>query len=216
MLRQSHVRRRQYAVGLAVVSMATVAGCGSDASPESNRAAKSTPAATPTESAPGTFVSDTVPYRLKLLHGWSVGPNSSSSGGEELVNADLTEALVVGHTYVAADETVADRVKANLVDEISSGACVSDVKQQRPIEVGGEPGILWSYTCTPDPGQHIQAPDTYSLAAQTIHRRAGHRRVGYRFTVVVPLKLKKQAPRLMNRWLAGLTFLDDSSATGDE
>src|SRR4051812_31912330 len=73
MLRQSHVRRRQYAVGLAAVSMATVAGCGSDALPEANRAAKSTPAATPTESAPGTFVSDTLPYRLKLLHGWSVG-----------------------------------------------------------------------------------------------------------------------------------------------
>jgi len=215
MLRWLHVRRRQYAVGLAVVSMATVAGCGSDSSPESNRAAKSTPAATATGSAPGTFVSDTLPYRLKLLHGWSVGPGSGS-GGDELVNADLTEGLVVGHGYPTDDETVADRVKANRADEISSGECVSDVKLQRPIEVGGEPGVLWSYTCTPEPGELIQARNTYSLSAQTIHRRAGHRRVGYRFTVVVPLKLKKQAARLLNRWLAGLTFLDHSPATGDE
>lgn len=82
--------------------------------------------------------------------------------------------------------------------------------------MGGELGVLWSYTCTPDPSELIQARDTYALSAQTIHRRAGHRRVGYRFTIVVPLKLKKQAPRLLNRWLAGLTFLDDSPATGDQ
>jgi hypothetical protein len=138
----------------------------------------------------------------------------SGSDADELVSARKTERLVVGHGYPKPGETVVDRVKVNRKEETASG-CTSDSKQDRPIEVGGEHGILWSYSCAPDDQQLIPAHDTYSLSAQTIYRRAGHRRVGYRFTVVVPLAKTGQAKPLLDHLLTGLTFLNKSAATDD-
>jgi hypothetical protein len=140
-----------------------------------------------------------LPYQLALPAGWTVDPVSQGSGSDadELASARKTERLVVGHGYPKPGETVVDRVKANRTEETASG-CASNSKQDRPIEVGGEHGILWSYSCAPDDQQLIPARDTYSLSAQTIYRRAGHRRVGYRFTVVVPLA-KKEASKASPR-----------------
>jgi len=143
-----------------------------------------------------------------LPEGWSVDPISqgASSGGDEFVNADGSERLVVGHGYPEAGETLADRVRVNRSDEVGHG-CSSEPKQDRPIRVGGQRGTVWSYTC--------EADASYHLSAQTIYRRAGHRRVGYRFTVQVPQDRKGQAKALVDRFLAGLTFLNASAATGD-
>jgi hypothetical protein len=202
-------------MAVVTLALAAVAGCGGDAS-QPTPAAKSTPAATATVRAPGTFVSTMLPYQLALPAGWWVDPASQGSGsdGDELISARGTERLVVGHGYPKPGETVADRVKVNRTQETAPG-CASNSKQDRPIEVGGEHGILWSYSCAPDDKQLIPARDTYSLSAQTIYRRAGHRRVGYRFTVVVPMAKKTQAKPLLDRLLTGLTFLNKSAATGD-
>jgi len=217
-LHQSLSRRPRFPIAFAAVatlSLAAIAGCGSDAS-QPTPAAKPRPLATATVRAPGDFVSKTLPYELALPAGWTVDPVSQGSGSDadELVSAHTTERLVVGHGYPKPGETVVDRVKVNRKEETASG-CTSDSKQDRPIEVGGEHGILWSYSCAPDDQQLIPARDTYSLSAQTIYRRAGHRRVGYRFTVVVALANKRQAKPLLDRLLTGLTFLNKSAATGD-
>jgi hypothetical protein len=105
-------------------------------------------------------------------------------------------------------------VTINRADETAKG-CTSNPQQDRPIEVGGEEGVLWSYTCAPVEPGFVAVDDAFFLSAQTIHRRSGHRAVGYRFTVVVPLAKKRQAKALLDRFLSGLTFPEDSKATGD-
>jgi hypothetical protein len=112
-------------------------------------------------------------------------------------------------------ETVSDRVRDNRAGETEAPGCTSDPKQDRPIKVGGKRGILWSYTCAPDESGVIPARRAYYLSAQTIYQRPGHRRVGYRFTVVVPLANKRQARPSLDRFLAGLSFLKVSDATLD-
>src|SRR5262249_30315736 len=112
-------------------------------------------------------------------------------------------------------QTLSDRVRANRTDETKLPDCSSDPKQDRPLEVGGNPGTLWSYTCAPDASGVIPASKAYYLSAQTIYQRPGHRRVGYRFTVVVPLAHKRAALPLLDHFLAGLTFLKVSNATID-
>ena len=208
--RRESPRRREGA--LAIVAMisaaAAVASCGGDSTPSASRAAKSSPAATAT-SAKGAFVSSTLPYQLALPAGWLV------FGADEFSDAKRTQHLIVGHGFPKPGETVSDRVRAERAGETRHGGCTSDPKQDRPIKVGGERGTLWSYTCAPDDSHVIPASDAYYLSAQTIHRRPGHRRVGYRFTVVVPRSEKGQAKPLLDRFLAGLTFLTDSDATAD-
>jgi hypothetical protein len=216
MLRRSAVRTARISVALAAVMtlpIAAVAGCGSDSSPQSKRAR--TP--TPTADAAATFVSKTLPYQLALPTGWKVDPVSQGAASEEdeFTNAGGTERLIVGHGYHIGNDTVANRVRTNRKAETATG-CVSRPKQDRPIEVGGQHGILWSYTCAPDDSHVIPANDAYHLSAQTIYRRAGHSRVGYRFTVVLPLAKKGEAKPLVERFLTGLTFQRDSAATGDE
>jgi hypothetical protein len=194
---------------------AAAAGCGGDSPSQETRAATST--ASPTSNVHGTFVSRTLPYQLRLPTGWTVDPVSqgASSDEDEFVNAGGTERLMVGHGYHLGDDTLVDRVRANRKGETATG-CVSNPEQDRPIEVGGEHGVLWSYTCAPDDAHVIPADDTYHLSAQTIYRRPRHRRVGYRFTVVVPLSKKREARPLVERFLTGLTFLKASAATGDK
>jgi hypothetical protein len=181
-------------------------GCGGDQPSQATRSATS-----------GVFVSRTLPYQLRLPTGWKVDPTSQGAGseGDEFVNVGATERLTVGHGYHIGADTLADRVRANRKDETATG-CVSNSKQDRPIEVGGERGVLWSYTCAPDDQRVIPAEDTYHLSAQTIYRRPGHSRVGYRFTVVVPLSKRGDARPLVERFLTGLTFLKASAAAGDE
>ena len=99
-------------------------------------------------------------------------------------------------------------------DETAEG-CTSNPQHDRPIEVGGEEGVLWSYTCAPVEPGFVAADDAFFLSAQTIHRRSGHRAVGYRFTVVVPLAKTRQSKPLLDRFLSGLSFLEDSNATDD-
>lgn len=211
---RSPARRLASTVTFAVVGVLAVAGCGSDSSTKTTPA-KPTPAAAPAARRP--FVSKMLPYQLTLPAGWSIDPPSQGSGSEEdeFVNANGTERLVVGHGYPKTGETVRDRVEANRAGETRRPGCVSSAKTDRLIEVGGRHGILWNYTCAPDDSGLIGARDTYSLSAQTIYRRSGHRRVGYRFTVVVPLADKTQAKPLLDRLLGDLAFLNKSAATGD-
>jgi hypothetical protein len=200
---------------LATISV-VVTGCGSDSSPSTSHAAGSTPAPTAT-TGDGAFVSRMLPYQLVLPAGWSVDPLSQGEGSDadEFSGGDGDRRLIVGHGFPEPGETVSDRVRENRADETEAPGCTSDPKQDRPIEVGGKPGILWSYTCAPDESGVIPARKTYYLSAQTIHQRPGHRRVGYRFTIVVPLAHKHQARPLLNRFLAGLRFLKVSDATLD-
>src|SRR3954465_8465821 len=102
--------------GVALLTALLVAcGCGGTSDPARTQAARSSGTASPTVTASSTFVSKALPYQLVLPEGWSVDPISqgASSGGDEFVNADGSERLVVGHGYPEAGETLADRVRVN-------------------------------------------------------------------------------------------------------
>jgi hypothetical protein len=198
-----------------MVVVATAAGCGSGSSSPKSRAATSTPASTAAANT-GAFVSSAMPYRLVLPAGWSVYAISPGGGQtDEFRNSAGSQRLVVGYGFPKPGENVSDRVRSNRADEISAPGCTSDRKQDRPIEVAGKHGILWTYTCAPDTSGVSPASMAYYLSAQTIYQRPGHRRVGYRFTVVVPLADKLQARPLLDHFLAGLTFLKVSDAIVD-
>jgi hypothetical protein len=200
---------------LAMVALATAAGCGSHSSSPTSRGANSTPASTAASNT-GAFVSSALPYRLVLPAGWSVYAISQGGGDpDEFRNSAGSQRLVVGYGFPAPGENLSDRVRANRTEETTAPGCTSDRKQDRPIEVAGKHGVLWSYTCAPDKSGAIPASKAYYLSAQTIYQRPGHRRVGYRFTVVMPLADKLQARPLLDHFLAGLTFLKVSDATID-
>ena len=71
--------------------------------------------------------------------------------------------------------------------------CVTDPDQDRPVTIGGEPGILWSFMCGDEAG----------LAANTIHDG-----LGYRLTLRVPSDAAAELEPLMAEILAGFTFSD--------
>jgi len=201
---------------VAVVAVAVgLGGCGGDETAPRSAEASSTPAAA-RGAASRTFRSEVLPYSVVLPRGWEVDPASQvpRSETEEFRNADRTRALVVGHGFPEDGETLADRVEANRQGEVDAG-CMSDRRRDRSIRVSGKRAVLWSYTCSPDPGQIIEPPNTYALSAQTLRRRRGHRRVGYRFTVVVEKSRRADARPLLDMFLRHLRFLDDSPVTGD-
>lgn len=207
-------RDRAFAV-LAMVASVTAADCGGHSSSPTSRAATSTPTSTAAAN-PSAFVSSALPYRLVPPAGWSVYRVSQGGGDpDEFRNSAGSQRLVVGYAFPEPGENVSDRVRSNRTDETAVPGCTSDRKQDRPIEVAGRHGILWNYTCAPDKSGLIRAPNAYYLSAQTIYQRPGHRRVGYRFTVVVPLPDKRQARPLLDHFLAGLAFLKVSDATVD-
>jgi hypothetical protein len=81
--------------------------------------------------------------------------------------------------------------------------------------VSDEATLIEQVQRRPVPQAPEAARDAFFLSAQTIHRRPRHRAVGYRFTVVVPLAKKRQARALLDRFLSGLSFPEDSRATDD-
>jgi hypothetical protein len=82
-------------------------------------------------------------------------------------------------------------VRINRADEFAD--CVTDPSQDRPVTVGGEHGIVWSFECGDEAG----------LAANTIHDG-----LGYRLTLRAPADVAAGLEPLMTEILAGFTFTD--------
>jgi hypothetical protein len=138
------------------------------------------------ESAPFSRQRSAVlPYSLTLPGGWVTG------APDAFASADGRMTLTLGTGQPEPGQTVEDRVRVNRESEFTD--CVSDPSEDRPVTVGGEQGILWSFECG----------DEVGLAANTIHDG-----LGYRLTLRAPADAVSELEPLMAEILAGFTFSD--------
>jgi hypothetical protein len=139
------------------------------------------------ESAPFTRQLDTaLPYSLALPEGWVAGAPDSFESPDGRVT------LTIGTGEPEPGQTVEDRVRINRESEDFID-CVTDPSQDRPVTIGGEQGILWSFLCGDEAG----------LAANTIHDG-----LGYRLTLRAPADAAAELEPLMAELLAGFSFSD--------
>lgn len=138
------------------------------------------------------FASILYPYAVDLPAGWTVVASSQGPGSDtdDFSSADASINVSLGSGQPESGQTVADRVQLGR-DQFPH--CTSVPGDDISIDMGGEEGVLWSYTCV----------DTFHLAAQTIHNR-----VGYRMTVHVQRADLVQAREIMTKLLAGFAFSD--------
>ncbi|MET1233081.1 MAG: ATP-binding protein [Candidatus Limnocylindrales bacterium] len=130
--------------------------------------------------------SSVLPYAIRLPDGWAAAAEADS-----YERADGRITLTVGTGEPEPGETVDDRVRANREGEFAD--CVTDPSTDRPITIGGEDGILWTFACGGEVG----------LAANTIHKG-----LGYRLTLRAREVSADALEALMADLLAGFTFSD--------
>ena len=128
------------------------------------------------------------PYSLVLPEGWTA--LSSSIDEDYFESADHLSRLTIGTGTPKPGQTVEDRVRQN---RTQFAACDTDERQDRPIQIDGERGVLWSVSCE----------GRYSLLANTIHDG-----LGYRLRVEVPAGAEEEAGRIMEQLLAGFAFTE--------
>jgi hypothetical protein len=184
-------------IGLAVLNLAfSVTACSGSSPPAGTTATVNSPplSASP---GPGTFASKKHPYQLVVPTGWRVDRNSQSAGSDEdefvpdtsAVLAGDSTRVTVGFGIPEAGQTIEDRVKFGR-GQLGPG-CDSDPTQDKPTNLGGESGILWSYKCQME----------FSLAINTIHEK-----VGYRLTAHVPATEERRAKEILDLFAKGFTF----------
>ena len=138
------------------------------------------------ETAPFTRQSaPALPYSVALPEGWVAGAEADS-----FESPDGSVTLTIGTGEPEPGQTVEDRVRINRESE-DLADCVTDPTQDRPVSIGGEQGILWSFVCGDEAG----------LAANTIHGG-----LGYRLTVRAPADAAAELELIMAEVLAGFTF----------
>ena len=180
------------AVSACAVSPAAVDRGSSSPGERRTPVPESPAAATASASAPLAFASRLYPYTLELPAGWSVVASSQAAASDEdaFADEDRVHWATVGSGVPEAGQTLEDRVE---IGRQQFPDCSSDPSQDRPIEMGAEPAVLWAYECG----------DSYHLAAQTLH--AG---VGYRMTVHVAADELSLAHELMSDLLSNFAFTE--------
>jgi hypothetical protein len=186
-------RRAAAALGVAVL----LAACNSAPGTASGSQAPTT--ASPASATPADetqFASFRAPYRLDLPMAWTVLASSQQPGGDEdaFVAPDRATWVTVGTGQPLPGQTVNDRVD---LGRLEFPQCTSRTIDDRPIRMGGEPGLEWSYTCLHD----------FNLAAQSIHQG-----LGFRLTVHVCTSATALAQPQMDDILAGFAFTDAPAA----
>ena len=160
---------RAIALAIAIPLIGACAGPGPTPGPAQSAAApaatsgSTAPPATPrpTTPPPTSFSSAVLPYTVVLPAGWV---ELSNSGEEDVYeSADQAWTLAIGTAHPEPGQTVEDRVRINRATEFAE--CDTDPAADRPVTVGGERGILWTFACLTISG----------LAANTIHDGVGYR-----------------------------------------
>jgi hypothetical protein len=154
----------------------------------------STPDANPTlpgsgSTAPTMVTSLLYAYSLQLPDGWLA--NASSEDEDSYESADGQITLTVGTGRPDPGQTVEDRVQINREQEFPG--CPSDPSQDRPVEVGGEPGVLWTFQCGGVNG----------VAANTIHGG-----LGYRLTLKASRTTTAELESIMEELISRFRFSD--------
>lgn len=130
--------------------------------------------------------SSALPYDIRLPDGWA----PSGEAADTFQSPDGRMTLTVGTGQPDPGQTVEDRVRINRTEEFAE--CQTDPSLDRPVTLGGERAIMWTFDCG----------DAVGVAVNTIHDG-----VGYRLT----LRAATAAPELdalMTEILAGFRFQD--------
>jgi hypothetical protein len=145
------------------------------------------------------FVSALYPYAVDLPTGWTVLRSSQVPGSDQdaFADADGSTSMTVNSGRPEPGQTVADRVT---LARRWFPECTSLPADDVATQMGGEPGVMWSYTCS----------DSYNLNVQTIRDR-----IGYRITVSVPPGAMDQARDTMTELLRGFVFTDGPAGSPD-
>lgn len=152
------------------LTVGLIGGCAASASSPAATPSTASPPAPPSPdsvladsspSAATSFMSATLPYSVRLPAGWVA--NAPGDGEDSYVSADGRVTLTVGTGQPEPGQTVEDRVRINREQEFAT--CETDPSQDRPVSVGGEPGIIWRFRCGGLAG----------LAANTLHDGTGYR-----------------------------------------
>jgi hypothetical protein len=155
---------------VAALTAGLVNACAASGNPPTVTPSTATPPVAPSaSSAPAVsssatataFSSADLPYSFRLPVGWVA--NAPTDGEDSYGSADGRITLTVGTGQPEPGQTVEDRVRINR--ELEFSACETDPTQDRPVTVGGEPGILWRFSCGGVTG----------IAANTIHDGTGYR-----------------------------------------